>query len=320
MSDSGNTYLVWLEWPERCFRVDAEALRFLRGLVPLGGRVVRARSERAFLRWLPKATHVVTWHFRREWFASAKRLKVLATPGAGRELVAHEGAPKGVTVHFGGFHGQIMSESVAGFVLAWAHGFFRPEIAEASAEGHPWRETWPRRALGGKCSLVAGTHAVVLGYGKVGRAIGDKLSALGVNVSGFSRRNIADLPAAAKTADWLVLALPSDTGTDGILGRRLISKLPRRCVVVNVGRGNAVDEAALLSALKSGRLAGAYLDVFCGEPGPLANLGAVAASGGILGTPADELPKSLVMMPHSSAFCSEYLRLCFKELKDEGLV
>jgi len=320
MSDSGDTYLVWLEWPERCFRVDAEALRFLRGLVPPGGRVVRARGERAFLRRLPQATHVVTWHFRREWFAFARRLRVLATPGAGRELVAHEGVPKGVTVHFGGFHGQIMAETVAGFVLAWSHGFFRPELAEASAKGLPWRETWPRTALGGRCSLVAGTHAVVVGYGKVGSAIGGKLSALGVRVSGFSRRNIDDLPAAAKTADWLVLALPSDTGTDGFLGRRLVSRLPRRCVVVNVGRGNAVDEEALLEALRSGRLAGAYLDVFCGEPGPLADVGGAAASGGILGTPPGELPRNLVMMPHSSAFCAEYLRLCFKELKDEGLV
>ena len=140
--------LVWLEWPERCFRMDAGALRFLGSVARPGAEVVRARGERAFLAALPRATHAITWHFRREWFALAPDLRVLATPGAGRELVAWRDAPSDVKVHFGAFHGKIISETVAGFVLAWAHGFFRPELGEASAA--PWRESWPRAALGDK--------------------------------------------------------------------------------------------------------------------------------------------------------------------------
>ena len=116
-------YLVWLEWPEKCFRIDAEALRYLKLCVRGKGRVVRVKSEAAFLWHLPEATHALVWNFKSEWFAKAPRLKVLATPGAGRELVALE-APPGVTLHFGRFHGDIMSESVAAFVLAWARGFF----------------------------------------------------------------------------------------------------------------------------------------------------------------------------------------------------
>lgn len=310
-----NTYLVWLEWPEKCFRVDAEALCFLGTLVPRGSEVVRARNERAFLRALPRATHAIVWSFKKEWYALAPRLKVLATPGAGRELVAWRDAPSNVKVHFGGFHGAIISETVVGFILAWAHGFFRPELRAASA---PWRSCWPRASIGGTCSLVAGTRAVVAGYGRIGRAIGSKLEALGVSVSGISRGNIADLEPLAREADWFVMALPSDTGTDGFLSRRLISKLPRRCVVINIGRGNAVDEESLVDALRRGRIAGAYLDVFRGEPGPLSPEG--AGSGGILGVAPADLPPNLVMTPHSSAFCTEYLAMCFKELKDEGLV
>lgn len=304
-----NTYLVWLEWPEKCFRADAEALRFLRGLVPPGSRVVRARSEAAFLRQLPQATHAVVWHFRKEWLAKATRLRLLATPGAGRELVTLE-TPPGVRLHFGRFHGAIMSETVAGFVLAWARGFFRPE--------RTW-PGWPRAALSDKCLTVAGTQAVIVGYGRVGRAIGDKLAALGVRVSGFGRQNLKDLPAALRTADWLVLALPSDTGTDDFLNAARLRRLPRRCVVVNVGRGNAVDEPALLAALRDGRLAGAYLDVFKGEPGPLEKIvRRTGASGGILGTDPRRLPWNLVRTPHSSAFAGDYLRRCFQELCDDG--
>ena len=321
---SASEVLVWLEWPERCFRAEAEELRFLRGLVAPGSRVVRARGERAFLRALPRATHAIVWHFRKEWYALAPKLRMLATPGAGRELVAWRDAPPGVKVHFGGFHGAIIAETVAGFVLAWAHGFFRPELRAANADGAPaWRESWPRAAIGGACSLVAGTRAVVAGYGKIGRAIGAKLEALGVLVKGVTRGNIAELDAAAKGADWFVMALPGDTGTDGFLSRRLIAKLPRRCVVVNIGRGNAVDEAALVDALRRGRLAGAYLDVFKGEPGPLTMYNSSIAQMddcSILGTKPGELPVNLVKTPHSSAFCGEYLKMCFKELKNEGLI
>ena len=72
--EQSNNYLVWLEWPEKCFRVDAEALRALKGLVPRGARIVRARSEGAFLKALPKATHAITWHFKADWFSKAPRL------------------------------------------------------------------------------------------------------------------------------------------------------------------------------------------------------------------------------------------------------
>ncbi len=309
--------LVWLEWPERCFRVDAESLRLLKGLVPTGVRVVRARSEASFLCRLSEATHVITWHFKKEWYPRAPKLKVLATPGAGRELVSQE-APKGVRIHFGRFHGAIMSETVAAFVLAWARGFFAVRAfsgyggAQASAIPN-----WPRAELSASCSCVAGTRAVIVGYGRIGRSVGRKLEALGVSVQGFSRRNLGGLDAALKTADWLILALPSDTGTDDFLSRTRLRKLPRRAVVVNVGRGNAVDEAALVEALWSGRLAGAYLDVFKSEPGPLANL--VAGKGrGILGEDPDSLPPNLVRTPHSSAFSGDYLKRCFLELKDDG--
>ena len=179
-----NVCLVWLEWPEKCFRIDAEALRFLRELTGKGekGRVVRARSEGEFLKLLPKATHVITWHFHKDWYSKAPNLKLVATPSAGRELVDYSAAPEGVTVHFGAYHGAIIAEAVIGFVFAWAHGFFRPELAAADARGKAWVKTWPRALLGDKCTLVAGTKAVIVGYGRIGKAIGAKLEALGVEV------------------------------------------------------------------------------------------------------------------------------------------
>ena len=134
---TSNVYLVWLEWPEKCFRADAEALRALKRLVPKGSRIVRARSEGAFLKALSRATHAITWHFKAEWFAKAQKLKVLATPAAGQEFVPTKG-PKGVKIHFGHYHGRIMSESVLGFMLCWAKGFFAVRQAPQGCRD------WPR--------------------------------------------------------------------------------------------------------------------------------------------------------------------------------
>lgn len=281
--------------------MDAEALRYLKSAVPKGGRVIRARSEAAFLRALPKATHAIVWNFKPEWFAKAPQLRVLATPAAGQELVPTKG-PKGVKIHFGHFHGGIMAESVAAFVLAWARGFFRPELKKGA---------WPRTALSDKLYDVAGSKAVIAGYGNVGRAIGAKLSALGVEVCGVTRKNAKSLPELAQDADWFILALPSTTGTDNFLSAALMRKLPRKCVVINVGRGNAIDEKALYAALKEHRLAGAYLDVRKHEPsGTVPEFGANVRG-------LDAL-WSCVITPHASAFSPRYVKLCFKELKDDG--
>ena len=309
---NSNTYLAWLEWPEKCFRVDAEALRTLKALVPPGSRIVRARSETAFLKALPQATHAIVWNFRDEWFARAPKLKVLATPAAGQELVPTTG-PKGVKIHFGHYHGTIISESVAGFMLAWAKGFFAaPQAPKACRR-------WPRTWLSDKCFDVAGTKAVIVGYGNVGRAIGRKLASMGIEVFGVTRHGIfrqaKKLPLSTsvlnllREADWLILTLPSTTGTDDWLDAARIRKLPRRCVVINVGRGNSVDEKALFAALKAHRLAGAYLDVRKCEPSKtVPDFGTNAA--------LEKLPNCIVM-PHSSAFSPNYVRLCFEELKND---
>ena len=308
------TYLVWLEWPEKCFRIDAEALRFLEAAVaPKGARVMRVRSERAFLKALPQATHALVWNFKAEWFAKAPRLKVLATPAAGQEFVPTKG-PEGVKIHFGHYHGTLIAESVLGFMLCWAKGFFAVRNAPAACRD------WPRTWLSDKCYGVGGTKAVILGYGNVGRAIGAKLAAMGVDVYGLTRHGTfhgnrtverSDNLTILREADWLILALPSTTGTDNLLNAALIRKLPRKCVVINVGRGNAVDERALCQALKAKRLAGAYLDVRKHEPSAT-----VLESSGYVPELAD-LP-NCVVMPHASAFSPDYLIHFLRELWDDG--
>jgi len=294
----GNRFLLWLNWPVGAFRLNASSLDVFKKLAK--GEVKVVRSERAFLRELPSATHVIVWEFRQEWFARAPRLRVLATPGAGRELLPKDDElPKGVVRVNGAFHGAIISETVLAFMFAWARGLYA--AYDWQLEG----TLWPRGAMSPHCTMVAGTTAVILGYGKIGHAIGARLEALGVKVVGIGRRNFAELKSALRTADWLIVALPSDTGTDNLVDASVLRSMKRSAVLINVGRGNAIDEAALASALQGRRLAAACLDVFKREP--LAPDDPLAAN----------LP-GLYRLPHASALAPEYLPLFFNELADGG--
>lgn len=292
--------VVWLEWPEACFCATADDIEYLKSLTD--GEVVWVRRREDFIDRLPTATHVITWHFETGWYALAPNLRLVATPAAGRELIAWRDAPEGVAVHFGTFHGDIIAESVVAFCMAWARGFFRTP---------PPTGIWPREWLGDKCYTISGTKAVIAGYGKIGKAIGAKFAALGASVKGFGRKNISEMSAAMAEADWFIMALPSDTGTDNFLDANRIAMLSPRCVVVNIGRGNAIDEDALRQALVEGRIAAAYLDVFKNEPTCLnVDQSQRAKAGGLWdsGTP------NLVPMPHSSAFSPDYMKRCFAEL------
>ncbi|MBO7688915.1 MAG: hypothetical protein J6V72_21220, partial [Kiritimatiellae bacterium] len=244
-----NHFLVWLNWPIGAFRLNARSRAVLERLLPVGAKLTVVHSERAFLRALPEATHAICWDFNKAWFARAPRLRILATPAAGRELLPTDAEmPPGVTRVNGAFHGVIMCETVLACIFAHARGLYRAYDFQRAGT------LWPRAEMSPFCTRVAGTRAVILGYGKIGRVIGARLEALGVSVTGIRRRNAGELIPALRTADWLIVALPSDTGTDDLVGRRALAALPRRAVLVNVGRGNAVDEAALSDALRRRRI------------------------------------------------------------------
>ena len=296
-------YLIWLNWPEPPFRLNASDLNEFRTLVK--GEVVAVRSERAFLKELPSATHAICWEFRKEWFAKAPRLRVLATPGAGRELLPTDGElPDGVRKVHGEFHGAIMSETVIAYMLAWCRGLFTAyDWQKAGGPDNLWR----RADFGNYCYSLAGTKAVILGYGNIGRATGKKLKSLGVSVKGIRRRNIAELPDAVSDADWLICVLPSDTGTDNMVDARLLRRMKKSAVIVNVGRGNSIDEAALADALRNRRIAAAFLDVFKKEP--LTQESPLSA----------DVP-GLFRYPHGSAFSPEYLKFFFHELAVNGFL
>lgn len=122
---------------------------------------------------------------------------------------------------------------------------------------------------------------LVVGLGHIGREVARTAQAFGMHVTGVRRRpdprdrehvdvvvSAAELPDVVPHCDAVVLALPATSATSGLFTAGLVDAIPDGGILVNVGRGATVDEGALTRALRSGRLAGAALDVFATEPLP----------------------------------------------------
>lgn len=126
---------------------------------------------------------------------------------------------------------------------------------------------------------VAGRTVAVVGLGGIGRRVVASFQALGATVIGVGRpdRDYAidatvastdDLDAILPSTDVLVLCTPLTPQTQNLLDARRIGLMKPGAVLVNIGRGQLVDEPALIGALANGRLGGAALDVFATEPLP----------------------------------------------------
>lgn len=145
---------------------------------------------------------------------------------------------------------------------------------------------------------LRGQTMVVYGMGKIGSEIARLARVLGLHVIGVRRSAITtehvdemrtpqELGSVLPRCDWLVIACPLTDETRGLVGAAVLAQLPPGARLINISRGEIVDEPALIAALAGGRLAGAYLDVFAQEPLPAAS-------------PLWTLPNVLVT-PHNSA-------------------
>ncbi len=120
---------------------------------------------------------------------------------------------------------------------------------------------------------VRGMTAGILGLGRIGRTVAEKLAVFGVEVVYHSRnvkdapwRYFDDLTAMARAVDMLICVIPGGAGTRHIVNREVIEALGPRGILINIARGPVVDEQALIAALRDGRLGAAGLDVFENEP------------------------------------------------------
>ncbi|MCC2664082.1 MAG: D-isomer specific 2-hydroxyacid dehydrogenase, partial [Geminicoccaceae bacterium] len=132
---------------------------------------------------------------------------------------------------------------------------------------------WPTEGDPELSNSVAGKRMGILGLGRIGRAVARRAEAFDMTVCyhGPRRKDVAyeyvsDLVAMARAVDCLMVTCLGGPSTAGLVGREVIDALGPKGWLINVARGSVIDQQALVEALLEGRLGGAGLDVFAGEP------------------------------------------------------
>jgi phosphoglycerate dehydrogenase-like enzyme len=183
--------------------------------------------------------------------------------------------PRTVFTTASGVHAQPLAEFCVLAMLAWSRGLFRMLADQRSRR-------WERFAG----TDLDGRTLLVFGHGAIGAEVTRSARVFGMRTIGVRRSPAGKDPAhhhvdelhgpealheLLPRAEFLVLAAPHTGETEDVIGRQELALLPRGALLVNVGRGPLVDEAALVEALDSGQLGGAVLDVFREEPLPPAS-------------------------------------------------
>ncbi|WP_327717297.1 D-2-hydroxyacid dehydrogenase [Streptomyces sp. NBC_00490] len=238
----------------------------------LGSLTGRARVEHtdasALAERLPYADVLLVWDFtshavRAAWPGEGPRPRWVHTASAGVDhLMCPElAASDTVVTNARGVFDQPIAEYVAALVLAMAKDL--PRTLDFQREG-VWRHRESRR--------VAGTRAVIVGSGPIGRTIARTLKALEITTAVVGRtprtgiHGPGDLDRLIARADWVIAAAPLTEQTDGMFDSRRFGVMQPSARFVNVGRGRLVVEDDLADALRKRWIAGAALDVFADEP------------------------------------------------------
>jgi phosphoglycerate dehydrogenase-like enzyme len=235
-------------------------------------------------------------------------LKLFHVPGAGYDAVDLAALPPAATVCNCFGHEQAIAEYVMSALLAR-----NIPLAAADADLRKGQWTWwagaPERVHG----EIAGKTIGLLGFGHIGKAIAARAKAFEMQVVVANRSRVAtsDLVDRAFTldqlgefwgsADAIVVSVPLTDETKGIVGAAALAAMRPDAVIINVGRGPTIDEAALYEALKQNRIGGAIIDTWYQYPGPgRANPPPAAL-------PFHELP-NIVMTPHMSGWTTGTIR------------
>jgi D-2-hydroxyacid dehydrogenase (NADP+) len=164
-----------------------------------------------------------------------------------------------------------IAQSVIGGMLMLSRGFLTWAEAQRRHAWEPIRGEATPRDLVGQTMTVVGLGAIGAEIARIAAAIG--LEVIGVRRSPWKEGDPvtelvppSQLLEVAPRTDWLVLACPLTEETRGLASREVLQALPKGAHVLNIARGEVADELALIDALQSGHLGGAYLDVFAKEP------------------------------------------------------
>ncbi|MCI1955159.1 MAG: D-2-hydroxyacid dehydrogenase [Oscillospiraceae bacterium] len=203
--------------------------------------------------------------------ASAEHLEWIQLGSAGADGYPAGTLPKGaVLTNASGAYGPSIGEYMV--CVAMSLMLDLPRYRDNQKE-HRWKNSH-------KVRHIPGSVALSVGFGGIGREFAKRYHALGGHVIGVKRtagekpdyldglHTTAELDSLLPRADVVALSLPSTPETRYLFGKEKFARMKRDAILVNVGRGTAVDTGDLCEALRSGKIGGAALDVTDPEPLP----------------------------------------------------
>lgn len=203
----------------------------------------------------------------------APELKAVATLSVGFNHIDIEAAREhGVAVFYSP---GVLSDACAEMALMLLlNAARRGYEADRMVRTNTWPGYAPTQLLG--IGLV-GRRAGILGMGRIGQAVAQRLRGFGIEVHYHNRTRLSQADEAGATfhesaesllavSDFFIICAPATTGLAGFLNRERIEMLPPRAIVINISRGESIEDDALIDALQSGRIFAAGLDVFTNEP------------------------------------------------------
>ncbi|MBC3762233.1 NAD(P)-dependent oxidoreductase [Quadrisphaera oryzae] len=282
-------------------------------------------DREAVARDLPGAEVLVASRYTASLVPWSTSLRLLQCPAAGLDAIDTGALPAGVLLANTGHHERSIAEHVLAGVVVLRRRVREQDVALRE------RGQWASSTFDASLPLplgLDGARVGFVGFGAIGRACWAPFAALGATgaaVTGSGRLDAAEhglawaggtdrLDELVAGSDVVVLSAPLTPATTGLVDARLLALAPPGAVLVNVGRGPLVDEAALFEALRAGRLGGAVLDVWWSYPGGGAAGGSGGAAGGapgpVTGAPGrcdwGSLP-NVVASPHSSGITRQTL-------------
>ncbi len=252
-------------------RASEEQLEWLQLAAP-EARVVR-QSVKTLEPWQVEEADVVVGNIPEKFFPYMKQVKLLqlnssGVPQAYLDLARTQ--PDMVLCSASGAYGPAISEHLVGALLMMMKRL------------HQYRDDQPNAAWidRGDVRSIRDSKVLVLGMGDIGTLFARLVHAFGAEVVGIRRREakapegvsriatMEELDSLLPWADVVAMSLPETRHTIGLMNARRLQLMKPGSYLLNVGRGTAVDQDALVAALRSGHLAGAHLDVTDPEPLP----------------------------------------------------
>jgi len=286
---SARKLVVDLRSRTRAFRLPDDAAARLLAATPDGWttHIVQADTDSAgdgskhpseeSIREIGGAEVYIGWGMPPSLWQAARRLRWMHTASAGvASLLFPEMLASDVALtNSAGIYGEPIAEHVLAGVLYFLRAFDAAGVLQRRAEWNPphfGTDAVPMREIS-ECRVL------VVGVGGIGTAVAQKFTALGAAVTGIRRHPGKGAPPGVRRvvgpdaldaelpgADVIVLTTPLTPETRALMTARRLALLPPGAIISNIGRGALIDEAALVAALRSGRLRGAALDVFGQEP------------------------------------------------------